>query len=173
MSSTLEDLAALTQDPALALQAAARIEHLRLHVADTLGMMLQGAVLYQVALALLSPERLMEFDRTPPFETKALRALAAKVRVRADARLEAQYPETWPAHVVVERSGKSKSTLVSIPCGDAQNPMQWEDVLLKCAPYGSVLMAIRAVHLKETIPSLVLDAYSRGKLAKKKSPSAW
>ena len=55
----------------------------------------------------------------------------------------------------------------------AQNPMQWEDVLLKCAPYGSVLMAIRAVHLKETIPSLLLDAYSRGKLAKKKSPSAW
>ena len=132
-----------------------------------------AGVQYQVALALLSPERLMEFDRTPPFETKALRALAAKVRVRADARLEVQYPETWPAHVVVERSGKSKSTLVSIPCGDAQNPMHWEDVLLKCAPYGSVLMAIRTVHLKETIPSLVLDAYSRGKLAKKKSPSAW
>src|SRR5262249_18436001 len=83
-----------------------------------------AAIQYQVALALLSPERLMEFERTPPFETKALRALAAKVRVRSDPRLEAEYPGTWPAHVVVEQSGKRKSTLVSVPRGDARNPMQ-------------------------------------------------
>ena len=40
MPSTLESLAALSQDPALALQSAARMETLRLHIADTLGMML-------------------------------------------------------------------------------------------------------------------------------------
>jgi 2-methylcitrate dehydratase PrpD len=113
---------------------------------------------YQVALALLSPERLMEFDRTPPFETKALRALAAKVRVRADARLEAQYPETWPAHVVVERSGKRKSTLVRIPRGDVQNPLRWEDVLLKAARYRPALAAIRTTHSQEPIPCAVLGA---------------
>ena len=112
---------------------------------------------YQIALALLSPAQLMDFDRTPPFETKALRSLAAKVRVRADARLEDQYPETWPARVVVEWPGKRKSALVSIPPGDAGNPMQWEDVLSKSALYRAALQAIRTAHLREPIPSAILS----------------
>src|SRR5438034_9723390 len=57
----------------------------------------------------------MKFARTPPFKTEALRSLAAKVRVRRDARLESQYPELWPARVVVERSGKRKSIVVDTP----------------------------------------------------------
>jgi 2-methylcitrate dehydratase PrpD len=120
-----------------------------------------AGVQYQIALALLSPERLMNFDRTPPFETKALRSLAATVRVRAAARLEDRYPETWPAHVVVVRSGERKSTLVGIPRGDARNPLRWEDILLKSAPYRLVLEAIRTTDLQEPIPSQVLDAYRR------------
>jgi len=115
-----------------------------------------AGVQYQVALALLSPERLMDFDHTP-FDTKALRALAAKVRVRADARLEAQYPETWPARVVVERSGKRQSALVTTPRGDAQNPLRWEDVLLKAGRYGPALAAIRTTSSQESIPRAVLD----------------
>ena len=101
----------------------------------------------------------MEFDRSPPFETKAVRSLAAKIRVRADARLEAQYPETWPARVVVERSGKRKSTLIIVPRGDAQNPLRWEDVLFKSAPYRLALVAIRTTNSQESIPFPVLDAY--------------
>jgi 2-methylcitrate dehydratase PrpD len=123
-----------------------------------------SGVQYQIALALLSPERLMEFDRTPPFETQALRSLAAMVRVRADAQLEAQYPEAWPARVVVVRSGKRRSALVSIPRGDARNPLRWEDVFLKSAPHRPALLAIRTANSEEPIPSLVLDAY-RGRLA--------
>ena len=120
-----------------------------------------AGVQYQIALALLSPERLMKIDRTPPFETKALRSLAAKVRVRAAAGLETQYPEAWPARVVVERSGKRKSALVSIPRGDARNPLRWEDVLLKSAPYQVPIVAIRRADSQELIPSPVLDAYRR------------
>jgi len=45
MPSALESLAAFTQDPALASHSASRMEALRLHIADTLGMMLQGALL--------------------------------------------------------------------------------------------------------------------------------
>src|SRR5262249_16608105 len=43
MPSALESLAALIQDPALAAVPTARMERLRLHIADTLGMMLEGA----------------------------------------------------------------------------------------------------------------------------------
>jgi 2-methylcitrate dehydratase PrpD len=127
-----------------------------------------AGVQYQIALALLTPEQLMKFDRTPPFETKALRSLAAIVRVRAAARLEDRYPETWPAHVVVERSGERKSTLVSIPRGDARNPLRWEDIFLKSAPYHLALEAIRTANSQEPIPSPVLDAY-RGRFARPKT----
>src|SRR5262249_26358522 len=115
------------------------------------------SVQYQIALALLSPNRLMEFDRTPPFETKALRTLAAKVRVRRDARLEGQYPETWPARVVVERSGKRKSMLVRTPLGDARNPMQWDDVLLKAAGHRALLTAVREAQSEEPVPQQILE----------------
>jgi len=99
---------------------------------------------YQIALALLAPARLREYDRTPPFETKPVRALAAKVRVREDARLESRYPGTWPARVTVERAGKRKSLIVSTPRGDARNPMQWEEILSKVAArHRPLLRAIR------------------------------
>ena len=125
-----------------------------------------AGVQYQIALALLSPEQLMSFDRTPPFETKAMRSLAAKVRVqrvrvRADARLETQYPETWPAHVVVVRSGKRQSMLLSTPRGDARNPLRWEDVLSKSAPHRLALEAVRTANSQEPVPALVLQEYSR------------
>ncbi len=115
------------------------------------------SVQYQIALALLSPNRLMEIDRTPPFQTETLRSLAAKVRVRRDARLEGQYPEMWPARVVVERSGKRKSIVVSTPLGDARNPMQWDDVLLKAARHRALLTAVREAKSQEPIPHQILE----------------
>ena len=112
---------------------------------------------YQIALALLFPERLMEFDRTPPFETKELKSLAAKIRVRSEKRLDVHYPEMWPAQVIVEQSGKRKSTLLSAPIGDSRNPMGWEHVLLKSSPYHSLLTAIRTANPQEPIPHCVLE----------------
>ena len=118
-----------------------------------------AGIQYQIALALLTPERLMEFERTPPFETKALRSLGSKVRVRADARLEVQYPERWPARVIVQWEAERKSMVVSTPHGDARNPIYWEDVLKKSASHQSALVAIRTADLNEPIPLPILDAY--------------
>src|SRR5437870_27500 len=89
--------------------------------------------------------------------TETLRSLAAKVRVRRDARLEGQYPEMWPARVVVERSGKRKSIVVSTPLGDARNPMQWDDVLLKAARHRALLTAVREAKSQEPIPHQILE----------------
>jgi 2-methylcitrate dehydratase PrpD len=116
-----------------------------------------AGVQYQIALALLSPDQLLNFDRTPPFENKALRSLAGKVRVRADARLEAHYPETWPAHVVVVRSGKRLPMQLDTPRGDRVNPLGWEDVLSKSAPHRPALEAIRTAKPQEPVPSRVLQ----------------
>jgi 2-methylcitrate dehydratase PrpD len=117
-----------------------------------------ASVQYQLALSLLSPDHLSDLDRTPPFETKPLRELAAKIRVRVDAQLESYYPQAWPARVVVEQSGKRISALVRVPRGDAQNPLQWEGVLLKAGAVAPILTAIRTADPEEAIPGVVLHA---------------
>src|SRR2546422_9700004 len=58
MPSALDSLAALIQDPALAGVPTARMERLRLHIADTLGMMLEGAKLAEGKAALAVGSRL-------------------------------------------------------------------------------------------------------------------
>src|SRR5438067_1432353 len=57
MPSALESLAVLIQDPALAFHSPSRMDALRLHIADTVGMMLQGASLAEAkgAMAVGSP----------------------------------------------------------------------------------------------------------------------
>jgi 2-methylcitrate dehydratase PrpD len=117
-----------------------------------------ASVQYQLALSLVSPDRLLEFDRTPPFETKLLRELAAKIRVRLDPQLESHYPRSWPARVVVQQSGKRKSALITVPRGDAQNPLHWKDVLLKGGTDPSVMMAIRTADPEKAIRPAVLRA---------------
>ena len=85
------------------------------------------------------------------------RNLSEKVRVCTDARLETRYPDTWPARVVVERSGRRQAALVSIPRGDTRNPIEWEDVLAKAAGYRTALTWIRKARPQDPIPQL-LDA---------------
>jgi 2-methylcitrate dehydratase PrpD len=117
-----------------------------------------AGIQYQIALALLAPERLTDIVRTPPFTTEPLQKLAAKVRVRADARLETLYPDAWPARVAVARSGKRQSVFVSTPRGDSRNPMVWEDVLAKAAGYSELLTRIRTANPQDAIPRQLLDA---------------
>jgi 2-methylcitrate dehydratase PrpD len=98
----------------------------------------------------------MDFNRTPPFETPELKSLAAKIRVRGDARLDALYPAAWPARVTVAQSGKHESMLLTSPLGDAKNPMDWEDVFLKTAPYCALLTTIRTIGSQEPAPFGIL-----------------
>jgi 2-methylcitrate dehydratase PrpD len=126
-----------------------------------------AGVQYQIALALLSPERLLDFDRTPPFETKELRTLASKVFVRADARLGKAYPASWPAQVTVARSGKRRSKLLRTPRGDAGDPLGWEDVFSKAAPYRTVLAAVKKADSAKPFPRALLGALPEGRNHKK------
>src|SRR5215470_18669343 len=56
--SALERLAALIQSPDFASHAAARMDRLRLHIADTVGMMLHGASLVEGKRAIAAGSRL-------------------------------------------------------------------------------------------------------------------
>jgi 2-methylcitrate dehydratase PrpD len=130
-----------------------------------------ASVQYQIALALLSPERLTDFARTPPFETKELRTLAARVRVRADARLGSAYPAFWPARVTVAKLGTDKSKLLNIPRGDARNPLGWEDVFSKAARHRSLLGAIKTADPNRPVPRELLAALQEEERNHKKQKS--
>ena len=59
---------------------------------------------YQMAIAALQPEQLADLNQTDGIPPASLQAFMARVKVVADDGLLADYPATWPAHVVVTTS---------------------------------------------------------------------
>src|SRR5438132_81900 len=55
------------------------------------------SVQYAMAAAALAPEMAFDVQQTPPDLPPAVRDLMAKIKVEADERLLAGYPESWPA----------------------------------------------------------------------------
>jgi 2-methylcitrate dehydratase PrpD len=86
---------------------------------------------YQIALALVAPERLLDVRRTPPFENGALRRLMARIRIERARELERHYPRRWPARVEIRARGARHRLVVLHPRGDARNPLGWQDLALK------------------------------------------
>jgi 2-methylcitrate dehydratase PrpD len=83
---------------------------------------------YQIALALLEPDRLHDVRRTPPFVDDRVRELMSRIRVRRARELDRQYPEAWPARVDIKAGSRRFTRLVRHPHGDARNPFGWDDV---------------------------------------------
>jgi 2-methylcitrate dehydratase PrpD len=86
---------------------------------------------YQIALALLEPDRLSDVRRTPPFVDDRVRELMSRIRVRRARELDPQYPEAWPARVDIKAGGRRFTRLVRHPQGDARNPFGWDEVARK------------------------------------------
>jgi hypothetical protein len=151
MPSTLESFAAMTQDPALALQSVVRMENLRLNIADTLGMMRQGAVLAEGKAALAVGSRLVGW------------CACARLTEADDIHLTSC---TTPGSVIVPNassSGKRKSLLMRFLLGDARNPMHWDDVLAKSPSDRTVLACLRTTKSIEPIPALIMRYDARCK----------
>jgi 2-methylcitrate dehydratase PrpD len=89
------------------------------------------SVQYQIALALIAPERLLDVRRTPPFVDDRVHELISKVRVRRARDLDKHYPRAWPARVEITTGGRRYSRLVLHPRGDARNPFGWDEMSRK------------------------------------------
>jgi 2-methylcitrate dehydratase PrpD len=89
------------------------------------------SVQYQIALAIVAPDRLVDIDRTPPFSSKALRRLQARVDVRRARNLEADYPAAWPARVTVVVGHRRFVGVMMRPPGDAADPLSWDAIAAK------------------------------------------
>lgn len=116
----------------------------------------------QLALAALDPRALDDADRTQLAWTPALLDFARRVTVSADASLDAQYPQAWPAHMNVSANGERHEIEISDGPGDpamsfdasairskaerliqAHADRQWVDVAAAAA---TETEALRALH---------------------------
>jgi 2-methylcitrate dehydratase PrpD len=89
------------------------------------------SVQYQIALALVEPDRLLDVRRTPPFADDRVRRLMSRIRVRRGRELDRYYPKAWPARIDITTRGRRYSRLVLRPRGDARNPFGWDDAAAK------------------------------------------
>jgi 2-methylcitrate dehydratase PrpD len=89
------------------------------------------SVAHQIALTATEMERLYDVDRSSTKIDAAVAKLAAKVEVIADAKLDAYYPQHWPAEVEVEAGGEVHHKLIVEANGDPERPLDRAGVVAK------------------------------------------
>lgn len=102
-------------------------------------------VRYQIALAIVAPERLQDVRRTPPFDDRAVRRLMMKMRVRRARDLDTHYPRCWPARVEIKARGRRSARVVLHPRGDARRPLGWNDVSAKLRAIAGPIVGVHAI----------------------------
>ena len=80
------------------------------------------SVQYAMAAAALAPEMAFDVQQTPPDLPPPVRALMGKIKVEADERLLADYPERWPARVRVAAGSTRHARDVTHVPGDPALP---------------------------------------------------
>jgi 2-methylcitrate dehydratase PrpD len=89
------------------------------------------SVTHQIALAALDAERLYDVDRSTAKADADVAQFAAKVEIIADARLDAYYPQHWPAEVDVEAGGEVHQQRIVEAIGDPEHPLDHAGIVTK------------------------------------------
>ena len=91
------------------------------------------SVQYQMSLAALHPEGLLDVAHEPRTGDPRTGVLMARIRVEASTELERLFPAVWAATVEVATGKGVFVREVVYPKGDWQNPLTWEDLASKLA----------------------------------------
>ena len=89
------------------------------------------SVAHQIALAALDAERLYDVDRSTAKADADVSEFASKVEIIADVRLDAYYPQHWPAEVDVEADGEIHQQRIVEAIGDPEHPLDHAGVFAK------------------------------------------
>ena len=83
---------------------------------------------YQMAVAVLAPEAGFDVGKAAPSMSPAITALMAKITVKADEALLADYPRIWRGRVTVSaKSGRHERAVNDVP-GDLARPLSAKDI---------------------------------------------
>src|SRR5580692_4098644 len=86
---------------------------------------------HQIALAALAADCLYDVDRSSAKADADVAQFAAKVEIIADVRLDAYYPQHWPAEVGVEANGEVHQQRIVEAIGDPEHPLDQAGVFAK------------------------------------------
>ena len=89
------------------------------------------SVQYTMAAAVLAPQLADALSPAPEAVPDAVHALMAKIAVEPDDALLADYPRTWPAHVVVTTASGIREKRVTAVPGDPARPFGADEVTAK------------------------------------------
>ena len=89
------------------------------------------SVAHQIALTALAADRLYDVDRSSAKADADVAGFAAKVEIIADVRLDAYYPQHWPAEVDVEAGGELHQQRIVEAIGDPEHPLDHSGVVAK------------------------------------------
>lgn len=89
------------------------------------------SVAHQIALTALAADRLYDVDRSSAKADADVAQFAAKVEIAADVRLDAYYPQHWPAEVDVEANGEVHQQRIVEAIGDPEHPLGQAGVFAK------------------------------------------
>jgi 2-methylcitrate dehydratase PrpD len=89
------------------------------------------SVAHQIALAALAADRLYDVDRSVAKADIEVVQFAAKVEIAADVRLDAYYPQHWPAEVDVEAGGEVHQQRIVEAIGDPEHLLDQAGVFAK------------------------------------------
>jgi 2-methylcitrate dehydratase PrpD len=110
-----------------------------------------ASVQYQIAIALLAPERLLDLDRKPPYLDDRVRELMAKVRLEAAPHLDKHYPDAWPGQIEIRTGRRRLRHTVLYPRGDPRNPFSWEDLARKYPARAGLIEPVRRLSASDRI----------------------
>jgi 2-methylcitrate dehydratase PrpD len=110
-----------------------------------------ASVQYQIAIALLAPERLLELNRTLPYLDDRVRELMAKVRVEPAPHLDKHYPDAWPGQIEIRTGRRRLRHTVLYPRGDPRNPFGWEDLARKYPARAGMIEPVRRLSASDPI----------------------
>jgi len=102
------------------------------------------SVSYQMALAALAPETMLDVRQAPDRIPGEIMAFMERVAVEADDGLLRHYPASWPARVRVAAPGRKRERLVTHVPGDAQRPFGEAQVAEKFRRLNAAVLSERA-----------------------------
>lgn len=110
------------------------------------------------AAAIHGAECLQPMEETILGDPRVL-ALAAKVRLNVDPRLDAMFPAAVPGRVVVHTEQTRSEIEVPAPKGEATNPLSWDELIAKLSAIGSSRVGgDRTAQLVAALTSLRADS---------------
>jgi 2-methylcitrate dehydratase PrpD len=91
----------------------------------------QFSMHFGAAVAVVHRRTLLEQYADEVTQEPSVKAMMEKVFCHHDPELDKEFPQKWPARVIIETTSGTVEKSVEFPKGDPENPLTWEEMIDK------------------------------------------